>query len=235
MENTSPNDENESHEFENQIPVPQRLAMRSLAERHATYTEEVRRFIDAGIRLMSESGTLDPRVTEVVSEAGLSNTAFYRHFPSKDDLLLAILADGVHQLLTYLEHQMEKEDSPLGQVRAWVRGILVQAARPSAARATRPFANAERLAELFPAETHESIEALKTPLRDSIEALRESGLAPDADPARDADAVYQLAMGITHHDLLRDIQPTEEDIRHVVAFAVHGILKAGGSEGRDGA
>src|SRR5438093_10793479 len=93
---------------QNAVPAGS-LALRSLAERHDAYVEEVQRLVRAAMAVMCRRGTLDPRVSEIVAEAGLSNQAFYRHFRAKDELLLAVLDDGLRQLVTYLEHRMTKE------------------------------------------------------------------------------------------------------------------------------
>jgi len=138
------------------------LALRSLAERHDAYVEEVERLVRAGLAVMRRRGTLDPRVSEIVAEANLSNQAFYRHFHGKDELLLAILDDGLGQLVDYLEHRMAKERTGIGKVRTWVEGVLAQAANAEAAEATRPFAlNGLRLSHEFPEEVRRS-EALLT-------------------------------------------------------------------------
>lgn len=70
-----------------------------------------------------------PRVADIVAAAGLSNDAFYRHFPSKDALVAALLEDGAQRLARYVARQMSKETDPKtpeGQVRRWVEGVLSQ-------------------------------------------------------------------------------------------------------------
>ena len=68
---------------------------------------------------MARCGTTSrPRVADIVEAAGLSNDAFYRHFPSKDALVAAILDDGAERLQGYLDHQMAKARGPEAQVRA---------------------------------------------------------------------------------------------------------------------
>lgn len=117
--------------------VAARIAQRTLAARGAEYAGEVRRLLDAGLAVMDRCGTASrPRVADIVAEAGLSNDAFYRHFPSKDALVAAILDDGTERLGRYLEHQMAKAASPADQVRAWVAGVLGQA-DPAIAATTR--------------------------------------------------------------------------------------------------
>ena len=72
-----------------QNAVPAERAMRTLTPRYETYTAEVRRLLDAGFEVMRRTGNVNPRVSEIVRDAGLSNQAFYRHFASKDELLVA--------------------------------------------------------------------------------------------------------------------------------------------------
>ena len=68
--------------------VADRIARQTLAKRRAATTpSEVRRLLDAGLEVMRRCGTTSrPRVADIVAAAGLSNDAFYRHFPSKDAL-----------------------------------------------------------------------------------------------------------------------------------------------------
>ncbi len=84
------------------------LAGRAVDERRAAYADEVRRLIDAAYAVMRESGDIEPRVGDVVKAAGLSNQAFYRHFASKDALLLAVLTDGRQRLLGTLTARMDR-------------------------------------------------------------------------------------------------------------------------------
>jgi AcrR family transcriptional regulator len=117
--------------------VASRIARQTLARRAPDYTGEVRQFLDAGREVMRRCGTSSrPRVADIVAEAGLSNDAFYRHFASKDALVLAILEDGAERLTGYLAHQMEKESTPQGRLRRWVAGVLSQAADTEIAAAT---------------------------------------------------------------------------------------------------
>ena len=108
--------------------VAARIAGQTMARRGADYTEEVRRLLDAALTVMARNGTrARARVADIVTTAGLSNEAFYRHFKSKDALVGALLDDGAERLRGYLAHQMEKERTAAGQVRRWVHGVLSQA------------------------------------------------------------------------------------------------------------
>jgi AcrR family transcriptional regulator len=203
-------------------------ALRALAGRHEAYTDEVRRLLDAAFAVMRRSGSVSPRVSEIVREAGLSNQAFYRHFASKDELLVAVLEDGLQQLVGYLEHRMARAGTPIDKVREWVAGVLAQAADAQAASSTRPFVvNSLRLRDRFRDEVQRSDELLKAPLRAALADV------PGADPERDTEAVYQLAMGRMHAQLIRGERPTRRDVEHLVEFAVRGLERAHGPSGRE--
>jgi AcrR family transcriptional regulator len=186
------------------------LADRSLADRHETYAAEIRTLLDAALTVMRREETIDPRVSDIVRTAGLSNQAFYRHFRGKDELLVALLDDGRQRLLATIERRMARADGPAEQVRAWIAVVLAQARDPEAAAATRPFAiNGDRLAVQFPEETLRSRDRLIDPLRDIV---------GDAD----AVAVYHLAMGTVHDALVSRRVPTRAEVDHVVAFCLKG-------------
>ena len=124
---------------ENSIPAPpedlaSRIAQQTLARRGADYADEVRRLLDAALDVIREHGTGSrPRVADIVAAAGLSNDAFYRHFPSRDALVAALLEDGTERLAGYLRHQMDKEASAEEQVGRWVEGMLSQTRKEIAA------------------------------------------------------------------------------------------------------
>jgi len=197
-------------------PVEEDLAARTLHERRAAYAQEVRRLIDAAYALMRETGDIEPRVGDVVRRAGLSNQAFYRHFRSKDELLLAVLTDGRRRLLATLTARMARVGDGPARIAAWVEGVLAQARNPKAAENTRPFVlNGARIADRFPAEWSTSHEELLAPLRDAIAAA-------GGDPERDADACYHLAFGAMERALIRRETPSREDVDHLVRFALRG-------------
>ncbi len=218
---------------DSQNSAAERSAQRALAPRYSAYVTEVQRLIGAARRVMQRSGSVEPRVSEIVSESGLSNQAFYRHFRSKHELLQAVLTDGYDQLLRYLERGLAAESTPLGRIRRWIRCILIQAADPEAAEAARIFVkNGARLADQFPEDSNRSIEQLKAPLRAAIADAAARGDVPSADPERDTEAVYHLAMAWMQRQILECARPSRQDMEHVVRFAVRG-LRAGDEAGEE--
>jgi len=196
--------------------VADRIAQRSMAKRGNNYANEVRRLLDAGLEVMRQCGTTArPRVSDIVAAAGLSNEAFYWHFPSKDALVVAILEDGAERLRSYLAHQMAKESTPERQVRRWVQGVLSQAVDEDIASTT--FAvlwNAGSGGDGL-ASGHSSInEPLATLLREPLAALG------SADPGLDASLACHAVIGTLSDHLRRGTRPTRAETDHVVAFCL---------------
>ena len=221
--------------MQNEILTPERpagsLASRSvdrtLERRRATYADEVRRFIETGFTLIRKTGNLEPRVGEIVAAAGLSNQAFYRHFHSKDELLVAVLDEGIRKLGTYLQHRMRQAKSPTQEIRQWIVGVLEQALNAEAAAATRPFALARtRLSELFPEEIRASEAHVTTMVREAIKAAVEVGELPHADPGRDAETLYHLTMGWVERKLADPTPARRADAEHLIEFAMNGLRGA---------
>jgi AcrR family transcriptional regulator len=203
---------------QNAVPtLEQSVATRTLRDRVDAYADEVRRLVDATYAVMRRTGDIDPKVADIVLEARLSNQAFYRHFRSKDELLLAVLEDGQRRLVSYLQARMARVDGGAARVQAWIEGVLEQARNREAAANTRPFAvNSARLADHFPAESAASREHVIAPLRDAVRDAR-------GDPERDPDAIYHLAMGRASDAIARGEQPSRDEIAHLVEFALRGL------------
>jgi AcrR family transcriptional regulator len=205
--------------------LARRAAERAIAGRQAEIEGEMRRIVDRTLALIERTGTVDPSLREILAETGLSTQAFYRHFRSKDELLLVLLDDGRRQLVSYLEHRMATVDEPQQKVGEWVRGVLAQGTNETAACRTRPFvASEDRLAQTFPAEHAASVDLLIDLL---VTVIANVGAGRgDADARADAAAVYELAFGRLRHHLVRGTKPTDTEIDHLVSFSLGGIGQA---------
>ncbi len=201
--------------------LARRAVARTVARRETEYAGEMQRIVDATYELIERTGQLSPSLRDILAATKLSTQAFYRYFQSKDELLLLLLDDGRRKLLDYLEHRMGKV-APEQRVRAWIQGVLAQAANADAAARTRPFlAHQDRLAELFPAEQQQSVDLLVEQLAGAVRAL--PGPSRSVRQARrDAECVYELAFGTLHRHLTRRSTPSGAEVDHLVEFAVKG-------------
>jgi AcrR family transcriptional regulator len=202
----------------------ERAIARRFSDQYAAAEEDVNAIIEATYRVIERTGTVDPRVRDILAEAGLSSPAFYRHFASKDELLLVILDDGRRRLADYLTHQMAKEPDARGRVRAWIQGVAAQAIDRKAASRTRPFVtNFDRLAEQFPVEQAASHDVVRALLVEAIaDAEREGSLSP-IDGRRDAYAVFDVAFGFMERHVLARTRPSQADVKHLIAFCERAL------------
>jgi AcrR family transcriptional regulator len=201
---------------QNVVPVEERLADAALAERRGQYAAEVRRLIDAAFAVMRATGDIDPQVRDIVRTAGLSNQAFYRHFASKDALMLAVLADGQRQLVEYLQQRVAAAPDPEMQVTHWIEGVLAQARNPAAAEATRPFAmNGARLADRYPDDLAATRAELVSTLAPSVQALGGTD--------EDARFVCDLALTRMNDAIAHRRRPSAAEVRRLVAFCLSGV------------
>ena len=199
------------------MSLAEQLVDRSLADRQEAYATEVRQLIDAAYRVIAKTGHLDPPVRAILAEAGLSNPAFYRHFRSKDELLLVMLDEGRRQLVEYLDRRTAAVTGTAAgaaseRVAEWVRGVLAQAMERDAARRTRPFVvEVERLHERFPEQQVESEQQLIAQLAALL-----------GDRAAWAETVYVLVLGELARHLRSDAPPRAADVERVVRFVQAG-------------
>jgi AcrR family transcriptional regulator len=195
--------------------VRQRAVQRALARRGETYVQEVQRLLDAGLAVMVRRGSASlPRVADIVAEAGLSNDAFYRYFPSKGALVEALLEVGAEQLRTYLAHQMAKERDPARQVRSWVDGIFMQCQAEVAATTRAVLWNASTADSGAALGRHFATGSLATLLHEPFAELG------SADAELDATLVAHATLGTLADHVWAGTTPTAQERDRIVAFCL---------------
>lgn len=196
---------------------------RRLSSQQEAARSEVERILAAALVVMERAYPQSARVVDIVAEAETSNQTFYKYFPGKAELALAVMERGVGRLADYLEHQMGKARSPAGRVERWVVGMLAQVDDATAVRgslAALAELDRSRLDRPSADDTSAIRRATVTPLRDLLlEPLAAAG-APD--PARSADAIYEATIGTVRRHLFAAASPTPSDRRHLVRFCRAG-------------
>ncbi|CUU54926.1 DNA-binding transcriptional regulator, AcrR family [Parafrankia irregularis] len=164
--------------------LPPRGVERALARQRHRYEDEVERLIDATFRVMRERDTANPSVSEILAASGLSTTAFYRHFPTKDDLLLTLLERAHDITRRHIEERLAAESDPVQRIAEWVRAMFDLLRTDDLVVANRPFLLAHpRLLERFPAELGTWFDALVAPLATAIADARRAAPGAPAPPA----------------------------------------------------
>jgi AcrR family transcriptional regulator len=196
--------------------VATRVAQRSLTRRGQGYAGEVRRLLDAAVEVMRAGGTTTkPRVADIVAAAGLSNDAFYRHFPSKDAMVAALVEDGAERLASYVAHQMGKESAPEGKVRRWVEGILSQTREEIASTTLAVLWNGTP--ERMGSGQDSAIAPLATLLREPFAQLGST------DPGLDASLVADAAVGKMSSYQRERRSPSRAETEHIIEFCLRTV------------
>ena len=89
---------------------------RTLADARARDVERMERCVEAARELASETGSASFTVAQIASRAGLSLKSFYRCFPGKDELLLALLEDDSHRGARELAQRIGEHETQRGRV-----------------------------------------------------------------------------------------------------------------------
>jgi AcrR family transcriptional regulator len=80
-------------------------------------------FIAAAVDLLRTTGKADFTVVEVVEQAGMSLRAFYQHFATKDDLLLAVIEVTIHQHAAVARLRVDAAPDPVAKLEAMLRAM----------------------------------------------------------------------------------------------------------------
>ena len=130
----------------------QRAVERSTRAAKLRAEQRVQRFLDAAQAIITEKGTTDFTVQEVVDRSRQSLRSFYQHFDGKHELLLALFEDALRRATAQIAAAAGAQPDPLGALRTAVQ-LLFELSRPDPA-ARRPLFTdfAPRLLLTHPAE-----------------------------------------------------------------------------------
>ncbi|MDV7352754.1 TetR/AcrR family transcriptional regulator [Rhodococcus oxybenzonivorans] len=199
-------------------------AERRTARQRKSAEEEIERILTVTLELIEKSAPAIPSISEIVAAAGISNQTLYRSFPSKDDLMLAVLEQGTLRVAEYLGERMARVEDPREQILAWTRGVLRQVTDTDAAQTSR--AVLEHLNKAGTSGAGNTPAELLDPLRDLLTApLAELG----ADPLLDADCIADLVLGAMRRHLWNRTAPTRAEVERTGRFVLGG-LNAGSGE-----
>jgi AcrR family transcriptional regulator len=157
----------------------------------------VQRFLDAAQAIMSEKGTTDFTVQEVVDRSRQSLRSFYQHFDGKHELLLALFEDALRRSANQIRAAASGQSDPLDRLKVAVQ-LLFELSRPDPG-AQRPLFTdfAPQLLLSHPTEVkvaHAPLLGLFTELMTEAKAV--DRLRADLKPHRAAALTMQTVMFI---------------------------------------
>ena len=81
--------------------------------------------------LIEKSGTDAVTMSSIAERTGLSRSAIYQYFASREHILAELVLDDMADLSNELDEIVAKTDDPLLQLTAWVRHTLAYLSSPS--------------------------------------------------------------------------------------------------------
>jgi AcrR family transcriptional regulator len=182
--------------------VEDRAVERAVRARKERARDDVQLLIASGRKLLHRDGAADMTIADVLTEAGLSTRAFYRHFASKSDLLLAIYDNEVERYRPRVQKRLDAATTPQEGLEAWVDELLAAGFEPRRGERTRAmFTWAIPLQQEFPTEFAAVRDALTQPLEDVLTAGLADGSFPNADPHRHALFIRALTWELVEEHL----------------------------------
>ncbi len=145
----------------------------------------------AALAVMRRSGYASANVTDILAEANLGTRAFYRHFQSKDELLVALFHDNAESTRRRLEERVRSASTPAEQLEAWIDEMLDMSYDPRRSGRARVFTSeAARVA--FGGAGDVAAAELYAPLQRVLVDGAADGAFPGCDPAADAASIHAL-------------------------------------------
>jgi AcrR family transcriptional regulator len=97
--------------------------------------------MDAAIEVMTSGNYLEVSVGDVLAAAGVSTRSFYRHFESKEVLLIAVMRRDAEAVGELLDRAVSEAHDPAAAVQAWLDNYLNCFYEPKRARRTTLYAS----------------------------------------------------------------------------------------------
>lgn len=188
--------------------------------------EDQGRLLRAARVVLVRNGWQGVKVRSVAREADVSIRTFYRHFGSKNELLVAVLRHNMERLADQLWTDARGDRPALERVEAWIDRLLDIPS--NAAEISGMFSRSvHQLRSEFPEQFRE-IEALVTdPLVSVLQGLRAEANFAHVRPELDAKAIVRIVVSF-NEAILNDVgglRP-EKAREIVVPFVLRALLCA---------
>ncbi len=159
--------------------------------------QQAKAIVQAARRLIEVKG---PTFTtqELVREAGIALQTFYRYFPGKDHLLLAVIEDIIDENCKGYKDGARKFRNPVDRLRFYITATV---AGLEGARKGPSFITVEhwRLQTLYPDEVSRATQPFTYLILEEIREATASGLLKPIDQEYSAWLITQLVMAVFHH------------------------------------
>jgi TetR/AcrR family transcriptional regulator len=186
--------------------------------------------VQAAIELAEESEAGSFTVQDVLTRANVSLQTFYRHFHSKDELLVAVIEESVSTSSASFRATALRLIDPVARMESIVRGPFASLS----GNRLSPMVTREhlRLMDNYAREVRAADEPYRVLLRDTILDAQESGRFPGIDAAAEAELIMSMVLS-RYHNLVLGVETRSysEEADHVWAFCLAALSREEKSRG----
>jgi len=168
-------------------------ARRVSPAREAKYRAEKQQIVRAAYELIQRDGSKETSVHDVLRAAGLSTRAFYRHFRSKDELVLEMYRVDCDRVNATVAAAVATAADPLAALEAWIDQNLAvvydaRRLRHAVVLSSAEVSSADGFTDVKNAGLADQRAPLVALLRDGLA----EGVFPSAEPETDALAIQAV-------------------------------------------
>jgi AcrR family transcriptional regulator len=143
------------------------------------YDDKYRAILDSAAALFAKVGYPSAKLQDVAKLCGATKSMLYHYFPTKDDLLLALLIDHLERLLAEIDQALTESRAPDEQLQRFIEVFVTKSAQ-----SRQRHVSAMNDARFLPAEKRMRVLRLERKVRRTL-----GGLLRDVNPGL-PDEVY---------------------------------------------
>jgi AcrR family transcriptional regulator len=187
---------------------------------------DARGILAAAWAVLERSRYRSLKIRQVLVASNSSASNFYRLFPSKSHLLLALLKDETERADRRLTARLARAGSVEAQLRTWLAFTISAVYRPVHAERVRLFLDPTLLEEL-PEQVREQHDVMGNRLVAIIERGVAEGRFHTTNPRADAAMVENLMRGLIAKGLVGQLDGAERDMLDLTNDFVLRALRGG--------
>lgn len=196
-----------------------------MAERleHDKASETRQRILDAAVNVFAAKGYHATRVDEIVDESSTSKGAVYFHFPSKQDIFLAVIDKFVGLLEANLAEAMAREAHGIDRVEAALR-VCLETFEQYGSLAKIFLVQAAGLGVVFEEKLLQIHERFARLIQQHLDGAIAEG---DIEPI-DTEVAGQVWMGAIYHVVIRWVRTGQPEPRRALPTLRRMLLQSVG-------
>ncbi len=209
-----------------QVRATQRAFERMMEEQKRSRRQDPASAIVGAARDLAADG--DFTVKQVADRAGMAVQTVYRHFGSKDELVLAVLEESLAAGCEYISEVTNDITDPLDRLEQIIR-IAIIAARDSPQ--LRMHARERvRLSQGYAPEVENALSPLRMLLIDALSQAAASGEISPVDIERDADLILHLLLSYAYAFMAHAIPGEANEVANYVWGFCVAALRRGSTQ-----